>query len=202
MELPFIFRARYDNSPLHRYVANSETGLYYMPDDWAEVPVHARIFFGDELTALNEGYEPAFEREPIIADARSAELGTSVTVEGTITHKVVSGGLTNYYIQDHTAGIIVRTSDLEANVGDKIAASGVTDEYYGMLQIVDANVQVIEEDVSNIEPTLVSSSDLGESIEAQLVTMEDVEILSVNQYNDYTARDADGEFVIDNDAGF
>ncbi|MGP4070950.1 thermonuclease family protein [Piscibacillus sp. B03] len=202
MELPFVFRSRYDDRALYRYVANSETGLYYLPNDWAEVPVHARIFFGDELTALNEGYEPAFEREPIIADARAAALGTNVTIEGTITHKVVSGGQTNYYVQDHTAGIVVRTGDFEANVGDKIVASGVTDEYYGMLQIVDANANVIEEGTSDIEPTLVTSSDLGESIEAQLVKMEDIEILSVNQYNDYTARDADGEFVIDNDVGF
>ncbi|WP_277673713.1 thermonuclease family protein [Piscibacillus halophilus] len=202
MELPFVFRSRYDDRALYRYVANSETGLYYMPNDWAEVPVDARIFFEDELTALNEGYEPAFERDSIIADARTAPLGTNVTIEGTITHKVESGGQTNYYVQDHTAGIVVRTGDLEANVGDKIMASGVTDEYYGMLQIVNANAEIIEENDEPINPTLVTSQDLGESIEAQLVKMEDVEILSVNQYNDYTARDADGEFVIDNDAGF
>lgn len=202
MELPFVFRSRYDDRALYRYVANSETGLYYLPNDWEEVPVDARIFFEDELTALNEGYEPAFEREPIIADARTAPLGTNVTIEGTITHKLESGGQTNYYVQDHTAGIVVRTGDLEANVGDKIMASGVTEEYYGMLQIVDANANVIEEGASDIDPTLVTSSELGEPIEAQLVKMEDIEILSVNQYNDYTARDADGEFVIDNDAGF
>ncbi|RPF54005.1 thermonuclease family protein [Aquisalibacillus elongatus] len=202
MELPFVFRARYDGDALHRYVANSDTGLYYLPANWSEVPVDKRIFFEDELTALEEGYEPAFEREPIIADARTAPLGTNVTIEGTVTHKVESGNATNYYVQDHTAGIVVRTNSLEADVGDKIRAAGVTDEYYDMLQIIDANAEIIEEDSSPIDPALVTSSELGESIEAQLVKMEDVEILSVNQYNDYTARDSDGEFVIDNDAGF
>ncbi|WP_194840899.1 thermonuclease family protein [Filobacillus milosensis] len=202
MELPFVFRSRYDDRALYRYVANSDTGMYYLPNDWNEVPVDARIFFADELTALNEGYEPAFEREPIIADARTAPIGTNVTIEGTITHKVVSSGKTNYYVQDRTAGIVVRTGDLEADVGDRIRASGVTDEYYDMLQIINANAEVIEKDTTPIDSTLISSTVLGETVEAQLVSIEDVEILSVDEHNDYTAKDANGEFVIDNDAGF
>ncbi|GEL78434.1 thermonuclease family protein [Tenuibacillus multivorans] len=203
MELPFVFRNRYDDDEFHRFVANSETGYYYQPDDWAEVPVEVRIFFEDELTALNEGYEPAFERdEPVIAEVRTAELGSNVLIEGTVTHIVESGGLTNYYVQDHTAGIVVRTGDLDASVGDEIQAAGVTEEYYGMLQIIASSAEVLAEDSTPIEPTFISSNEIGEDLEAQLVKLEDVEILSVNQHDDYQARDADGEFVIDNDAGF
>ncbi|PKR77220.1 hypothetical protein CEY16_10800 [Halalkalibacillus sediminis] len=202
MELPFEFRSRYDDRALYRMVGDSETMQYYLPNDYEEVPVSQRIFFEDEMTALNAGYEPAFDREPIIADARVAPEGSNVLIEGTVTHKVEASGMTNYYVQDDTAGIVVRTGDLNANVGDQIRAAGTTTEYYGMLQIEATSSEVLQENSDQIEPPVISSSQLGEELEAQLAKIEDVEILSVNQYNDYTARDADGEFVIDNDAGF
>ncbi|MDQ0352204.1 endonuclease YncB(thermonuclease family) [Alkalibacillus filiformis] len=202
MELPFEFRSRYDDRPLHRMVGNSSTMQYFLPDDYEEVPHYERIFFPDEMTALAEGYEPAFERDPVIADARVADLGTNVMVEGTVTHKVEASGMINYYVQDHTAAIVVRTGDLDAEVGDEIRAAGTTEEFYGMLQIMASNAEVIDEAQDVVDPQVISSIDLGEELEAQLVTLEDVEILSVDQYNDYTARDADGEFIIDNDAGF
>ncbi|MFC0014063.1 MULTISPECIES: thermonuclease family protein [Allobacillus] len=201
MELPFEFRARYDGRALYRYPGNSETKEYFMPDDWKNVPIDKRIFFPDEMSALNEGYQPAFDREPIIADARAASVGTNVMIEGTITHKINQSGKTNYYVQDETAGIVVRTDQLNANVGDHIRAAGVTNEYYDMLQVEASSAEVIGEGTT-VEPTVITSDQIGEELEAQLVQLEDVEVLSVNQYNDYTVKDASGEFIIDNDAGF
>jgi len=56
MEQPFEFRAREQGKGLLRYVGNSETKKYVLPEDFQEVPVENRIFFASANEAENNGY--------------------------------------------------------------------------------------------------------------------------------------------------
>ncbi|WP_431804100.1 chitobiase/beta-hexosaminidase C-terminal domain-containing protein [Halobacillus andaensis] len=146
------------------------------------------------------------ETEPVeletIEEAREAEPGSTVKVEGTVTGAFETGGQTNYYIQDDTAGIIVRVPGNQVNVGDKIRATGEFSDYYGMQQILasSANIEVVEAGAGVPTPETVTSDQFdenqGEEIEGELVRTKDVEVLSKNSYGDYIVKDDNGEFVI------
>ncbi|MFU0790443.1 thermonuclease family protein [Virgibacillus proomii] len=58
MELPFAFRANDDQKGFLRYVGNSDTKEYVIPDNWAEVPVEKRVFFSSPKEAESYGYTP------------------------------------------------------------------------------------------------------------------------------------------------
>ncbi|MYL33902.1 hypothetical protein GLW05_09850 [Pontibacillus yanchengensis] len=195
LELPFEFRARYDQKGYSKYVGNSETNQYVRPANWEQVPVENRIFFWTEQEAIQAGYEPAFERGNKIADARYAPEGSNVAVQGTVIAKDDK----NYYIQDDTAGIVVRTDAVNASIGDVIRASGNTEEYYGLLQVVTDDVTIVEENARELEPKLIDANDLGESLESQLVSLQTVSVESVDKYNDFQANDESGSFVINSD---
>jgi endonuclease YncB( thermonuclease family) len=189
MELPFEFRARDMAKGYSKFVGNSDTMQYVQPNDYKTVPVEKRVFFVEEMEAIMAGYSPGFDREPIIADARYAQLGSTVTVEGIVTY--VDGK--NYYISDYSGGIIVRSYNLDANIGDTIRATGKTSEYYGMLQVYSSQPEVISTG-GTVEPYSISAAEIGENTEGQFVALEDVKIISVNEYNEYTSVDPSGAF--------
>ncbi|MBB6455097.1 endonuclease YncB(thermonuclease family)/uncharacterized protein YdeI (BOF family)/ribosomal silencing factor RsfS [Salirhabdus euzebyi] len=192
LEFPFEFRAREQGKGLLRYVGNYETKQYVQPQDFSLVPVDKRVFFSEEQAIANE-YTPAFEREANIADARYAPVGSVVTVEGVVTQ--IDGS--NYYIQDETAAIVVRSYNLDAQVGDKISASGKTSEYYGLLQVVTSDVKVVEAGVGEPGPAYIKAADFVEKNEAKFVAVEEVTIISAEKYDEYIASDALGKtFVI------
>lgn len=56
MELPFAFRANDDQKGFLRYVGNSDTKEYVIPDNWANVPVEKRVFFSSPEEAESYGY--------------------------------------------------------------------------------------------------------------------------------------------------
>lgn len=58
LELPFVFRANDDQKGFQRYVGNSDTMEYVVPDNWADVPVEHRIFFSSPEEAESYGYTP------------------------------------------------------------------------------------------------------------------------------------------------
>lgn len=61
MELPFVFRAREQGKGLLRYVGNYYTHEYVVPQEWASVPVQARVFFSSAEEAEANGYTPVGE---------------------------------------------------------------------------------------------------------------------------------------------
>src|SRR5690606_4038522 len=101
--------------------------------------------------------------EVTIQEARAAALGSNVIVEGVVTY--VDGA--NYYIQDETAAIVVRSLDVEAEIGDKLKAAGATSDYYGLLQIVTEDVEVTEEGLPVPAPKPVNSTAIHEEVESQ-----------------------------------
>jgi len=199
LELPFEFRVRDQDKGFTKFVGNYSNREYVQPGNWDDVPVHKRVFFWNEDDAIKAGYEPSFEREPLIADARYADEGDTVTVSGTVIAKEESGDKTNYYIQDQSAGIVVRTDDLEADLGEEIKATGETNNYYGLLQVLTTDASVIDDEGDSNTPSLVQSSDLGEDLESQLVILEDVTIESKDDNHNYEAKDTNGSFTIDSD---
>ncbi|WLR50802.1 thermonuclease family protein [Bacillus tianshenii] len=57
MELPFVFRKRDHRSTYKKYVGNSETKEYVLPQYWYKVPVENRIFFNEMQQAQDAGYQ-------------------------------------------------------------------------------------------------------------------------------------------------
>ncbi|MGK0575730.1 thermonuclease family protein [Macrococcus capreoli] len=196
LELPFEFRARYDGKGLLRYVGNSDTKVFYDPQNFAQVPVDKRIFFSKE-EAIAQGYKLAAgngEGEITVESAKAMDIdaarkagkGTNAIVTGTVTH--IDGY--NIYIQDKTGGIVVRSKTVKPNIGDVIEATGETGEYFGLYQIESEEIKVTGQ--SNITPEKKTLSSIGESEEAELITINDVTVKSVNEHSEYTVEDKSG----------
>lgn len=197
MELPFAFRARYDGKGFLRYVGNSDTKVFYDPQNYDQIPVDKRIFFTKE-EAIAQGYKPAAgngEAEVVtepakamdIQSARESGKGTNAIVTGTVTH--IDGY--NIYIQDNTGGIVVRSKTVKPNVGDVIEATGETSEYFGLYQIESENIKVTG--TSKVTPEIKDLSAIGETEEASLITINDVTVKSVNEHQEYTVGDENGK---------
>ncbi len=196
MELPFEFRARYDGKGLLRYVGNSETKIYYHPENFAQVPVENRIFFTEE-EAIAQGYKPASGTSPeaakerTIQEARDSGKGVKAIVTGTVTK--VDGY--NVYIQDETAGMVIRSKTVNPAVGDVIQATGETSEYFGLYQMETEAVKITGQ--QTIDPAVTPLNLINEEVEAELIRIENVTVISVNEFNEYTVVDNRGnEFII------
>ncbi|MCA1061410.1 cell wall-binding repeat-containing protein [Rossellomorea aquimaris] len=146
--------------------------------------------------------DPAPIELSTIADARTASKGTVVKVQGVATAAFEAGGQTNLFIQDGTAGVIIRASGLTAEPGDEVIAEGKLGDYYGMQQIeaTASNVEITEEDKGVPSPASLISTDLsaenGEEHEGMFVEFTDVTVESVDEKGNFTAKDNKGEFVI------
>jgi 2',3'-cyclic-nucleotide 2'-phosphodiesterase/3'-nucleotidase/5'-nucleotidase len=81
-----------------------------------------------------------------IAAVRLMSVNSKALIEGIVTYKEYSGGQYNLYVQDSTAGIVVRVPSTSANIGDKISALGQTFDFNGLAEliVVDSDLQVIE----------------------------------------------------------
>ncbi|MDF2680314.1 MAG: nuclease [Brevibacillus sp.] len=163
-------------------------------------------FLTADLTPLNASgtqEPPPGDVTPTpVAEARIAANGTVVAVEGTVTAIFEAGGQNNVYLQDEAAGIVLRAAGLASkiSIGDKIRATGKTNQYYGLAQL-EANasdVTVLQPQAGVPEPQLVTSvdfsADKGESVEAELVTLRNVTV-EKNENGNYTLRDEGGTFV-------
>lgn len=159
----------------------------------------------DFLGSHSSGDTPS-EPEPVelstIAEARTAAKGKTVKVQGVATAAFEAGGQTNLFIQDDTAGVIIRGSGLTAQPGDEVVAEGTLTDYYGMQQIEvsSSNVEVTVEDKGVPSPTSLVSTDLsaenGEEHEGTFVEFNNVTVESKDSNGNFTATDDSGEFVI------
>ncbi|QRG66445.1 chitobiase/beta-hexosaminidase C-terminal domain-containing protein [Brevibacillus choshinensis] len=137
-----------------------------------------------------------------VSEARVKANGTVVAVEGIVTAIFEAGGQNNVYVQDETAGIVLRAADVASkiSIGDKVRAQGKVNQYYGLAQL-EANasdVTVLQPQAGVPAPQLVTSldfsADKGESLEAELVTLHGVTV-EKNDNGNYTLRDENGTFV-------
>ncbi|KGG80951.1 hypothetical protein Y919_03335 [Caloranaerobacter azorensis H53214] len=134
-----------------------------------------------------------------IAEARILPNNTYATIEGIVTADLGN----NIYIQDDTAGIIVRLKNLDLNPGDKVRVYGKIGQYYGMAQIYPDTIEditVVQEKVGVPEPQLITSSDLnsenGENFEGELVKIQNVTVTEVDKYKNFKISDKEGTAIV------
>ncbi|WP_322906068.1 S-layer homology domain-containing protein [Paenibacillus sp. SGZ-1009] len=134
-----------------------------------------------------------------ITTARTAPIGSAVTVQGVVTYREDTGNnYSNLYIQDGQAGIVIRGQSLTAQPGDTIQVSGKLGAYQKLLQInaTSSNVQTITSGTIP-QPQTIDSSGFaaGNPNEALLVKLSQVQVDHVSG-NRYTLSDANGTFVV------
>ncbi len=157
----------------------------------------------------------------ILADSGTYKFTDDFNLFATVTGDGVSGNFyKNVYIQDTTSALNMRTIQPDGLYeGDyiRINLNGAwVSEYAGMLQLdsVDIDEQVvIQANNQFITPKLVTLDEIDPSIQAQLVTIENVEFIdgdigstyadAVNEQSENrTLQDCDGNMVLVRTSGF
>ncbi len=112
-----------------------------------------------------------------IEEARSMNLGESVTISGIITNGDELGAIR--YIQDPTAGIGIYDGTFnfvqDVNVGDSVVVTGVLKDFRGLLELDPVtDYSIISSDNDLPDPQLVEPNDINEALEGSLVRIEGV----------------------------
>ncbi|OQX98021.1 MAG: hypothetical protein B6I24_06595 [Bacteroidetes bacterium 4572_128] len=108
-----------------------------------------------------------------IAEARSMNIGETVTVTGIVTNGSELGSIR--YFQDETAGIAAYGSQLsDVERGDEITVTGVLKDYNYLLEIDPVTSFTVNSSNNEISPTIVNISELGENTESELVQFDNV----------------------------
>ncbi|NMH67551.1 hypothetical protein HF072_01885 [Bacillus sp. RO3] len=169
--------------------------------EWNTLPINTFDHLGSHLSDAPTP-APAPVELSTIAEARKADKGTIVKVQGIATAAFEAGGKTNLFIQDGTAGVIIRGSGLTAEPGDEVIAEGTLGDFYGMQQIEASasKVEITTEDKGIPSPASLTSTDLsaenGEQHEGMLVEFANVTVDSKDSNGNFTATDSSGSFVI------
>ena len=162
---------------------------------------------GPTAYTFSDGTAPDPEPEPepelsTITDARKVANDKPVKIKGTATAAFETGGKTNLFIQDDTAGIIVRAAGITAQPGDEVTVEGTMSDYFGMQQVETSatDVAITTEAKGIPSPQSLKSTDLskenGEQHEAEFTQFKDITVQSVDSNGNFTAIDDSGEFVI------
>jgi phosphatidylserine/phosphatidylglycerophosphate/cardiolipin synthase-like enzyme len=146
-----------------------------------------------------------------IADARASfGLGDEVTVTGIVTNDGSLGSIR--YIEDGTAGIAIYPGfdwsdfDNEPVPGDEITVTGELTEFNGLLEVGPSISALTINSSGNPLPTpqLITPSEMDESLEGMLVTVEGAvftqggQIISGNNTYDFDASGESGVIYVRN----
>ncbi|ASK61493.1 endonuclease [Virgibacillus phasianinus] len=150
LELPFVFRANDDQKGFSKYVGNSDTMKYVLPDDYADVPVENRVFFWDEQAARDYGYTYIDDGEENL-DNLKVQLLSMNDLHGKIDQQYEldpngDGTFETYGKMDYVAGAIevreqTNPNTLIVHAGDMIGGSSPVS---GLLQD-EPTVEIMEE---------------------------------------------------------
>jgi len=133
------------------------------------------------LVCLTAAAVPVWADSPhpiTIAAARAMTVGSTVTVEGTVT--VASGTFASSFfdegfaIQDRTAGIYVSTANnLDLHLRERARVTGVLQDFSGLLVIVPASDADVDshDHGRRVHPILVHTGDVGPANQGRLVTI-------------------------------
>ncbi|WP_183163849.1 5'-nucleotidase C-terminal domain-containing protein [Alteribacter keqinensis] len=116
--------------------------------------------------------------EPVsISEAREANNGDTVSVEGVVTSQPGAWGAQGFYIQDETAGIYVYQFDEGAvNKGDTVKVTGVCGDFNGELQIADLEMLEVTGSAEEPAPLELTPAGVGAENEAELVKLSEATI--------------------------
>ncbi|WP_117161083.1 5'-nucleotidase C-terminal domain-containing protein [Paraliobacillus sp. X-1268] len=122
--------------------------------------------------------------EVTIAEARNAEAGTVVTVEGIVTTTPGAWGSNGFYMQDETGGTYVYGDD-SVSIGDIVTFTAEAASYSGEFQLSSVtNLEITgTTDVPN--PIELSPSAINDSNQGQLVSLKGVTISGLEEVNSY-----------------
>ncbi len=156
------------------------------------------------FTFAEEEEEDLFEGATI-AEVRGA-MGTTQTFTGIVTAAFEAGGQTNMYVQDDTGAVIVRGEGLGDTYeeGDLVTFTGEVDDYFGMTQVLESSNELVRAGYEVLEPEVVDSSFFdgeADDIQAQLVTLEDVDVADNYDFDDFAASDSVGDFIMLDEIG-
>lgn len=124
-----------------------------------------------------------------IAEVRATAPGENVKTKGMVT--AVFGK--TIYFQDETAGLVLY-SDAPVKKGDTISVKGILKDYSSLLEIETdpSNVTIISENGPLPSPEVLTVSQMDESKEGKLITVNKIKINAFSSGN-YKATDADGK---------
>jgi len=122
-----------------------------------------------------------------ISVVRGLPLGQVVTVSGVVTNGSELGAIR--YLQDGTAGIAAYGGNVaNINIGDSITVTGPLTEFQGLLEIgtgqASGNPTYVNHGpaVNPIQPLPVTFGAVGESLEGQLVVVNNVQFTSTGNF--------------------
>ncbi|WP_163582126.1 5'-nucleotidase C-terminal domain-containing protein [Gracilibacillus saliphilus] len=188
----------------------NDLNLVDNPDNlgkWIEITGDLEAYFGmpglkspASFEWVEEEPTPAPNETITINEARNADDGQEVTIEGVVTTDTGNWGSQGFYVQDETAGIYIFQNELELEQGDLVQLTGIKGKYRGELQISSLShlEKLGEGDVP--APIHVTPSQISSANEAQLVQLEGAVISELNEVNDYGTFEfnatIDGETVL------
>ena len=133
-----------------------------------------------------------------ISDARNMGIGQTVTVTGVATNGSELGSIR--YIQDGTAAIPAYGSNLSSvQRGDSITATGVLFDFSGLLELSPTNSFTNHGAGVLPTPLVVPLTNVNESIEAQLVRVDNVTFVQTGNFatGNSTVQITDGSNTLD-----
>ena len=139
-----------------------------------------------------------FASAQTISDVRNLGIGQTVTVTGIVTNGSELGNIR--YIQDGTAAIPAFGSNLSSiQRGDSITATGVLFDFSGLLEISPTNSFTNHGPRTLPNPLIVPLSAINESLEAQLVRVDNVVFTTTGSFatGNATVQITDGVTTMD-----
>jgi len=133
-----------------------------------------------------------------IADARNQGIGQTVTINGVATNGPELGNIR--YIQDGTAALPAYGSNLSSvQRGDSISATGVLFEFSGLLELSPTTSFTTYGPGTMPQPLLIPITSANESLEAQLVRMDNVSFVQSGTFStgNSTVQITDGVNTLD-----
>ena len=133
-----------------------------------------------------------------ISDARNQAIGQTVTITGVATNGGELGSIR--FIQDATAGLPAYGSNLGSiQRGDSITATGVLFEFSGLLELSPTTSFTNHGQGILPEPLLIPISSANESLEGQLVKIDNVTFVQGGVFNSgsSTVQITDGSNTLD-----
>ncbi len=109
-------------------------------------------------------------------DSNGVPLMTSqlATIQGIVTVASQFGGPS--YIQDNTGGVALYGSNFSNSVtiGDEVLVTGTVELYNGLTELTNLTLHSIVSNGNSVEPILINTQQLNESVEGLLVKIENV----------------------------
>jgi len=164
----------------------------------------------DEITIMVSGpssiYDIQYTEEQGDYCYESASAGLTVTTSGIVTF-VKSGSNPNFFLQDPNdsewAGIYVYDISVNPQEGDEITLTATANEYYSFTQLIDVTSSVVSSSGNSISPMSLSTGEIGtecsldgEKLESMLITVSDVTVEMIDDYNWYV-NDGSGTAILD-----